>query len=144
MADILAIFFNQPSYSDVILNVNGMQFHLASRLFEKYTHFFKSQPNGDIQQLSTSAELVMSLVSKNIITINDPQLKLDVVTNVLKSAYGSPLKIDNDNAKDIIDICLKLEMKATINECFGVWMKNISADDFIDSLLRRLLKNHYY
>ena len=105
MAD-LTLFFNNPNSSDIVLVVNGEQFHLLSDILEKHTDFFKDMKVTS-QSISTSKDVIVSLVSKKVVNIEDPFLEKDTVAKVLKFMYGGHLEINATNVNDIFHVsCL--------------------------------------
>jgi len=137
MADISIIFFNNPTFSDTILKINGEQYYVASELLEKHTKLFTSQTKIDSQNIS-SGEVILSIISKNVITIEDANLKSDVVIAVLKSIYGIPLDITVENAIDIYRVSFKLQMKNIIDECIDILRKNLRIKTLMDDYLKAI------
>lgn len=134
MADIASVIFNNPTISDIVLTVNGEQFHLFSQILEKHTDFFKV-PKSDSQLVSSSGKMIV-LVSKELFNVDDPLLKSEFVNAVLKFVYGFPLEVTADNATDVFHVSSKFKITNLTKKCTDLLSKDIKSETLMDDYLK--------
>lgn len=134
MAD-LTLFFNNPNSSDIVLIVNGEQFYLLSDVLENHTDFFKDMKITS-QSISTGKDVIVSLVSKKVINIEDPFLKKNTVIEVLKFMYGSPLEVNATNVNDVSRVSNTFKIKSLVDKCIFIIKNNPNYDTLIDDYMK--------
>jgi len=143
--------FNNPNLFDIVLNVNGERFYLLSDILEKHTDFFKDMKPTS-QSVGSHADMIVSIVTKKVVNIDDPLLKTVSVTSVLKYMYDNALEITTENAMDIYYVSTKFKMNTLSNKCIDCIETNVNIETLLDdytknsdpmkNVLGKILKSH--
>jgi len=141
MADLSTIFFNNPILSDFILTVNRESFYLSSDVLTKYTDFFKTKV--EHQNINSDKNSVIVVVAKNVINVDDSNLKSEYVTAVLKSMYGIPLNINESNVMEIYSVSKKFRMKDLIGTCEDTIIENVNYETLFDDYLKAISEKSF-
>lgn len=136
--------FNDVDVYDVIVENDGKQYHLMSKLLKKHSPFFskeldKIEIKQDPMMISSNSQSKLFLSGKKIIKLDQYQLNNEAVIKVLRNMYGEQLTITKDNAIDFLKIGTLFEMIKILNECSKFLEENIKLDTLLNDLTEAAL-----
>ena len=145
--------YNNPHFSDVVLVFNNEKYHLLSIVLAKYapllwTEFenvtitakdMESSPSLSSSSSSSSSnspsadQLLASLTAllgqkyqKKTVIITDSLVSNQVVKLVLKSLYGEPFEITQENLADTLIISGRFGIEQLSQECVNIYHKTMN------------------
>jgi|SRR5579872_2444624 len=147
--------FNNPKFSDIVLDFNSTQYHLMSVVVQEYAPAlyaeFEAIQLPSILTPSASAtpdEIIASIsavVSKNhqkkTLVISLPKIELQNLENLLRSMYSTPLNIKyifdgftnltTTNIGDFYTLSKKFGMKEIFDDCTDLIRSKISSETLL-------------
>jgi len=128
-------FYNNPLFSDVILQHNDQQIYVSSSLLAQHSTFFENIKI-DTNEINRTPERIFAVVTKRVIKI-DGNLDKNILEKVLQHAYECPLVITNENVIYMSQICKYFQMTNILNECYKFILNhpkiNTLCDDYLNA-----------
>ena len=166
LLETMQSLYNNSKHSDIVLNMNGVQYYLLSPLVEKCAPLLaKEFDNASVKSCDLSPELdadqdvdrnakqyvnqyvnqyatqllsLLSTVGKKVVTLTEPKVSNEVVSSVLSFIYGKPLEITETNCMEIYILSIRFGMEYLSTQCITAFEKTLDIDTIIDNYIHAI------
>jgi len=140
-------FFNNSSFSDVVVIINDEEFQLSSQILKQFSGFFKLELEKNIieapQEVVNNEKLNIMIIQKPIIKIINVTFDSVCVNHVLKYMYGKQFEITKENISMIHSISVALQIDELIIKCTSEPKKFVKRETLLEDYLSAYTSNTF-